>query len=206
MIICLIGEKTSGKSEVGKILSKKFNIPTFAFAKKLKDLIKECSGLDDSYKGKEGSYPRNVDLYIINKELKRFNYDMLSQQEIDSIKAIEYYPIGEVYRNLLTYVGTEIFRTRNENHWIYQFKAETDKFENGFVCDDCRFVNEYTFMDENYQTRPIVIKVVDGRKRVSSEDKHVTETEFEKIPAAYTLYNYHDGLDKLEEKVNKLKI
>jgi hypothetical protein len=207
MIICLIGEKTSGKSEVGKILSKKFNLPTFALAKKLKDLIKDCSGLDDSYKEKEGSYPRNVDIYLINKELKKFNYDLLSQQEVDNIRAIEYYSIGEVYRNLLTYIGTEVFRSRNEYHWIDLFKLETDKFENGFICDDCRFLNEYHFIKTSYNESPITIKIIDSRvkNKVYTEDKHITEVEYEKIPYDYMIYNTHDGLQKLEENINKLK-
>jgi hypothetical protein len=205
MIINVFGKKRSGKSEVGKLLSNKFNLPTIAFAKKLKDLVKDCSGLDDSYKGMKGPYSRNVDIYILNKELKKFSYETLTQHEIDSIRAIEYGDVGDVQRNLIKFIGTEIFRTRNEYHWINHFRNEISKFDKGYICDDCRFFNEYNFIKSSGEG-VIAIKVVNTKENIDNVDQHASEIDIDKFPYDYMIYNNHDGISKLEKSVNDLKI
>lgn len=203
-VFCLVGKKRSGKTEISNYLSDNYKIPVIAFAKKLKDLVADCSGLNDSYKGKKGSYPRNIDYFVVNKELKKWGYGQLTENEIDHIRAIEYHDIGEVYRLLLNYIGTNIFRTRNPNHWIYALKKEVEKeeYSNGFICDDCRFLNEFEFLKNNYDI--ISIKVTNSKQKTSNNisDSHISEVELENIKCQHSIVNEHDGVEKL---INKIK-
>jgi dephospho-CoA kinase len=117
MIIGLSGKKHSGKTEVANYLSLKMGIPVYSFASPLKKLVNEMSGLSDDNKLDENYYTnKNIQLKPLYKELAKFNYNKLSRNEIYHIKAIEYYKTGEIYRMLLQYIGTNIFRNRNTNH------------------------------------------------------------------------------------------
>jgi len=201
MNYCLFGKKGSGKTEVAKILEKRLNLKRIFFAKKLKELIFNCSGLDDSFKEKKGSYQRNVDIYTLNKDLKKYGYSVLTQEENDHIRAIEYYPnVGDVYRNLLQYIGTNIYKSRNDFHWVNFFKNDAIAANNGFVCDDCRFVVEKNYIKNNFKVKMIKVYSDDD----NDDDTHESETEQKDFPYDYLIYNSKDGLDKLEKTVVEL--
>jgi hypothetical protein len=208
MIIGLGGRIKSGKSTVAKILSEQYNLPIVAFAKKLKDLVTACSGLDDSYKGKKGPYNGNVDFSIINDELKKYGYSVLDQNEIDHIRAIEYHDVGDVYRYLLKYLGTEVFRSRNTNHWIDLFVNETTKgMDNGFICDDVRFPNEHHAIKTRFNRRNngyfnVTMKIVSPD--AENNHNHDSEVLIDKIQFDKVFKNKHEGLDKLKDRLNNV--
>jgi len=209
MIIGLGGKIESGKTTISKILSEKYNLPIHPFAFRLKELVTACSGLDDSYKNKTGSYKRNVDFSVINDELKRFDYAVLDQNEIDHIRAIEYHDIGLVYRLLMQYIGTNIFRSRYTNHWVERFYNDIVKNTTvGFICDDIRFPNEHhaikTMFNRLYSDNfNVTIKLLNGGVSDQSGE-HTSETSFDKIKFDVNFTNEKDGIDKLKMKLDDL--
>ena len=200
MIIGLCGKKRSGKGEIAKYLSNKLNIPIYSFASSLKDLVFQVSGLTDSDKDNNEYYTGRVfNLSPLKKELKK--YDKLTIEELDTLKAIEYYKISEIYRYLLQYIGTNIFRTRNENHWIQTLKNKFSYNEinkSSFIIDDIRFINEYKFISSLPDSK--CIKVI---RNNNYDDNHISENEIDKVRFSYkfnnnynTLYDMYIGLDK----------
>jgi hypothetical protein len=204
MIIGLCGKKRSGKGEIAKYLSNKLNIPIYSFASPLKDLIFQISGLTDIDKDNNEYYTGKVfNLSPLKKELKKYNkYGKLTIEEIDSLKAIEYYKISEIYRYLLQYIGTNIFRNRNEYHWIQTFKNKFSYNEinnSDFIIDDIRFINEYRFINTLPNSK--CIKII--RNTNHYDDNHISENEIDKVRFTYkfknnynTLYDMYIGLDK----------
>ena len=184
MIIGLGGKKCSGKTAAAEYLSKKYNLKKVAFASSLKKIVSDISGLNDDYKEDVSPYDKNIEFKIINSVLKKSGYKSLDQSEIDNLTAIEYHTKGQVYRLLLQYIGTNIFRKRNPNHWIEAF-INANKNLKGFVCDDIRFPNEhnaikYKFKDEFIKT----IKVICPNNK--NVDAHESELMIDRINFDYT--------------------
>jgi len=202
MIIGFSGKMRSGKTEAASYLSKKLNIPVFSFATPLKRLVLEMTGLDINSKNSDELYTGKViDLKPLKKELFKFKYDQLTINEIDHIKAIEYYKVGEIYRNLLQYVGTNIFRTRHPQHWCNVFMYEHKKDSN-FVVDDIRFANEY-YLILNYKDSE-VFKIV--RETNENNDEHLSETEIDtvKFPRSKIIKNNSNDLDSYYAQLDGL--
>lgn len=177
MIIGLVGKKRSGKTEAALYLSKKLNIPSYAFATPLKALVTEMTGLNDTDKDNTKYYTgKIIDLKPLKKELFKWKYDQLTLNEIDHIKALEYYTCGELYRNMLQYIGTNIFRSRNSHHWCHKFHYDHKK-ETSFIVEDIRFKNEYYLIDSYKESN--IYKI--SRDIVDDYDTHLSETELDTI-------------------------
>lgn len=201
MIIGLGGKIKSGKSEAAKYLSEKYKLPIIPFARGVKDLVTSICGLDDSHKGDKSSYEGNINFGLINSELKKYSYPLLNQKEIDNIAAIEYHDKGGVYRLLLQYVGTDIFRSRNDQHWINKLIETASKYNCGFICDDVRFPNEHNAIKHRFNDDHIItIKVVNPND--VSTDSHESEILFERIQFDVILTNLHDGKEKYYSKID----
>ena len=199
MIIGLAGKKGTGKSEIAKYLSNKLNIPVYSFASFLKKLVFDISGLTDDDKENNNYYDgRNFNLIPLKKELKRCGYDKLSSEEIDSLKAIEYYRTAEIYRNLLQYIGTNIFRSRNEYHWINSFKNKY-ALDESYIVDDIRFFNEYNFI--NIQNNSKCVKIERPDKK--NIDYHVSENEIDRVRFKYKFSNKTNNLLSLYNDIDK---
>lgn len=208
MIIGLGGKKESGKSEAASYLSKKFNLKKVAFATELKKLIFDISGLDDSHKKDFNDYTGNVEFKIINSVLKKNGYSLLSQYEIDTITAIEYHKNADVFRLLCQYVGTEVFRKRNVNHWIDKF-IESVKNLNGFICDDIRFPNEHNiikhkFNDSYIKTIKIISTKTKNQTNNTNINNHDSEILLDKINFDITILNDHNGLNKYYNELDNI--
>ena len=188
MIIGLSGKKRSGKTEVAQYLSNKFNYNIYSFAAPLKKLVYSISGLTDIDKDNYEYYDGRIfNLDVLRKELKKNKYAPLTPEEIDTLKAIEYLKISDIYRNLLQYIGTDIFRSRNENHWIFKFKENLN--DNDFIVEDIRFLNEYLYISN--LSNSITIKII---RNNTQYDSHISELEIDKIRFKYIFKNNFDNL------------
>lgn len=197
MIIGLSGKKRSGKSEVAKYLSSKLNIPVYSFAAPLKNIVYSVSGLTDFDKENNNYYDGKVfNLDVLRKELKKYKYLPLTDIEIDSLKAIEYYKISEIYRNLLQYIGTNIFRSRNENHWVLAFK-EKYCLDNNFIVDDIRFLNEFLYINSLKNSK--CVKII---REVITNDIHLSEVEMDRIRFKYKFENKYNTLVELYQQID----
>ena len=198
MIIGLSGKKGSGKTEISKYLSSKLNIPVYSFATPVKELVYKISGLTDIDKTNTNYYDGKIfNLDPLKKELKKFGYDKLSSENIDSLKAIEYNKICDIYRYLMQYVGTDIFRTRNINHWIICFR-NSYHLDESYIVDDVRFINEFNFINSQYNSK--CIKIIN--QSTQKKDVHSSETEQDKIRFKYKFVNKNNGLVQLYNDID----
>jgi hypothetical protein len=135
--------------------------------------------------------------------LKQNGYKQLTQYEIDTINSIEYGTNQEVYRNLMQYIGTEIFRTRNFYHWINEFDKTVH--ENcktyGFICDDVRFPNEHSYMKNKFDTSKTIL--LKNESDSINKSSHQSETMFDYIPFDSTIINRKTGLADLYYSVDQ---
>jgi len=203
MVIGFCGRKKHGKSEAAKYINSKLNIPIYSFAGPLKAIVTEISGLTDCDKGNTDYYTGKVlELKPLKKELAKFRYDPLTVNELDHLKAIEYGTIGDIYRILMQYVGTNIFRSRNTFHWCNKFYQDHKK-ETNFIVDDIRFKNEFNLI-ANFKDSKIfkVVRKIDELEN----DTHSSEIEFEQFNidnkniinnSFNNLVDYYSYLDKL---------
>lgn len=200
MIIGLSGKKHSGKTEISKYLSEKLNIPVYSFATPVKILVNNISGLTDNDKTNEEYYTgKTFNIEPLKKELKKYGYDKLSIEEIDNLKAIEYLKISEIYRNLLQYIGSNIFRTRNINHWVIYFKSKYS-LDESYIVDDIRFINEFTFINSQHESK--CVKVINSSTH--KRDYHISETEMDRIRFKYKFINKNNGLTQLYNDIDNL--
>jgi len=198
MIIGLSGRIRCGKTEIANYISNKRNINVYKFAKPLKDLVFDMCGLCDDDKLLTGRLNRNINYFILNKYLKKYGYDKLSENEIDHIRAIEYNDSGILYRFLLQYVGTNILRDRNANHWIQEFAKLTHGNKN-YIVDDIRFINEYKYI---YGLNgSIIYKVV--RESDHDQELHPSEAELDKINFEFIFKNDSIDLTTLYNQIDK---
>ncbi len=203
MIIGLGGKIGSGKTEVALYLVEKFKLPKIEFAKGLKDIVTSISGLTDEDKLNTVPYDGNINFGIINSTLKQYEYPQLNQKDLDTLSAIEYHNKGDAYRLLLQYVGTEIFRKRNVNHWVNVLVENASKFKHGFICDDVRFPNEHIAIKGRFRNdHNVTIKVVNTTK--VSTDTHASELMMDRINFDVILKNNHDGIEKLHEQIDSI--
>jgi len=199
MIIGLAGKKRSGKTEISKYLSRRLNIPIYSFATPLKRLVYNISGLTDIDKTNNNFYTGKVlNLDPLKRELKKFKYDKLTIENIDSIKAIEYCKICDIYRYLLQYIGTDIFRVRNSYHWVTCFR-NAYHLDKSYIVDDIRFINEFTYVNNQKESTCAKIENPTTKKW----DEHVSEIELDKIRFKYKFINKNNGLLQLYEDVDK---
>jgi hypothetical protein len=204
MIIGLVGKKYSGKTEVANYLSLKIGIPVYSFATPLKKLVNEMSGLTDDDKNNDNYYTgKNIILKPLHKELAKYNYSKLTSNEIHHIKAIEYYKVGEIYRMLLQYIGTNIFRSRNANHWIYRFQ-NLHSNESDYIIDDVRFKNEVYWikkLDNSILCKVVMTDMVHS----SLYNEHESETQLDNYTFSNIVENSLDiGKDGLYKNINEI--
>jgi hypothetical protein len=198
MIIGLAGQKKTGKTEISKYLSNKLNIPIYSFAAPLKKLVYKISGLTDIDKSNTNYYTGKVlNIEPLKRELKKYNYDKLSMENIDNLKAIEYHKICDIYRYLLQYVGTDIFRNRNTNHWVICFR-NAYQLDKSYIVDDIRFINEYSYINNQKNSRCVKVENCAARK----QDRHVSETELNKMRFVYKFNNKNTGLLQLYSDID----
>ena len=103
-------------------------------------------------------------------------------------------------RQLLTYIGTEMFRAYIDDTWVRAMERETLKYTHA-VITDLRFLNEEDLMN---RIGASIIRVVNPTlKNTDTVSQHRSETEMDQIVPAYTLVN--DGtIAQLHARVRAL--
>ena len=160
-IICISGYKGSGKDTVSNYIAEKYNYEHKKLAQPIKDITKLLFNLTD----------RDVeeDKELVNKEW--------------NIKP----------RILLQKIGTEMFQYElqkfmpdiGRNFWIIRFIKNINK-DNLIVISDLRFIHEYEML-KKYCDKIKVIKI--EKNNIEQSDTHISENEFDKIPADYIIKN-----------------
>lgn len=195
MIIGLGGKKGSGKTEIANYLSSKFDLQTYSFAASLKKLVTEVCGLTDSDKLSVKYFDGKIfNIEPIKREIKKYEYEKLTPEELDHIRALEYFKVGEIYRNLMQYIGTNIFRKRNEYHWINQFKSSVPE---SFIVDDIRFENEFRFISSLKDSK--CVKII---RNSDNYDDHISELEIDKIKFRHKFINNTNNISDLYKSID----
>jgi hypothetical protein len=202
MIYGFCGKKRSGKTEAAKYLSDRLGgLPIYSFATPVKELCSEMTGLSDIDKENNNEYTgRVIDIKPLKKEIAKWRYDQLTVNEIDHIRALEYYKCNEIWRNIMQYVGTNIFRSRNNQHWCNKFN-QAHKNETSFIVDDIRFRNEF-FAIIHYADS----KIYRIERPNTDDDNHVSETEMDnfKIQPEFVISNTSDNLVKYYNQLDSI--
>ena len=89
-------------------------------------------------------------------------------------------------RLLLQNYGTNVRRKDNENYWVDKWLNSID-IDSNVVADDVRFLNEAKAVKDS---GGIVIRIT--RPGNISNDKHISETEMDKIEPDYEIINSSD--------------
>ncbi len=170
MIIAFTGKKFSGKSTACSILKDKGYIE-INFADPLKKLASQLSGipLEDFY----------------NPELKEI------EQRVYLGEVGGHTVYANSIRHALQYLGTNIFRAKDKNHWVNQFKSTIDPTKD-YVCGDLRFLNEYECIKELGGT---IINI--NRLGLSNVDTHISENV--ELPHDYMILN--TNLDQFKDDI-----
>lgn len=100
-------------------------------------------------------------------------------------KVLDRYPFKSP-RELLTYIGTEMFRVYIDDTWVRALEREAAKHAN-CVITDLRFLNEEKMLNGIGGT---IIRIVNPR-RVDADvvSQHRSETEMDQIVPTFTIIN-----------------
>lgn len=90
-------------------------------------------------------------------------------------------------REVLQYVGTDVFRTMDADVWITAAlraaNSQANAFDtNGFICTDCRFPNELEALMKHFGST-YVVKLVKVGGTQTEASTHASETEIAKLGA-----------------------
>ncbi len=175
MVIGLIGAVGAGKSFAARYLMENRGFRRRSFAAPLKDLVADQFGWD------------------------RDRLDTLEYKEEPIVLGGE----PTTRREVLQYIGTETFRSLDENHWVnYARRAleVTDSFEHAnIVFDDVRFPNEA----EMIRAWPggITIKVVKTGIEIAETSEaaaqHSSENALDHFVTDYVVAAEHGDLEGL---------
>jgi len=161
---------------------------------------------------------------IANFMAKKHGYKVVKfAQPIYSI-AKDLFKMGNKDRELLQFLGTEVGRCIDNNIWITRFFQNLEIVEKyyilkgidlpGFICDDCRFENEYKELtsegwfgiflnSDNEQLRKDRLIKRDGEFQEDS-DKHVSELDSDRFKDMLLNINSSCPLQDLTGEVEKV--
>lgn len=164
MLIGLVGQKRVGKDLCADYLIKHFGFTKTHFADPLKEAVRHIFDLNDEQ------------LYGNHKEIVDIRWNK-SPRELFQLFGTD------IMRNIMSPMlglGNEI--------WVHRFKVWYEKHKkNNVVIADVRFPSEAS---EIKQMGGILIRI-DGRKRTTPHDYHVSEQLVYQIPVDYIIKNDH---------------
>lgn len=112
----------------------------------------------------------------------------------------------EYGRSLIQRIGTDIIRKQRPNFWVDFIIDIISMFPNEWdyvLIPDCRFHNELTRWDENWDTITIRVNRLNFESDLTEEQKnHISETALDNYHFDYVI-NSESGLDNLEKEVEK---
>jgi hypothetical protein len=141
--------------------------------------------------GKAGNGKTTAADYLCHKyNFKKYSF---SQKLKEICKDIwpEQFENGNKPRELLQYVGTDMFRKYDDDVWV-RYLVRKIKNENpvNAVCDDCRFCNEADALRKNGFTIVKVVNLSGENKAIGlnpNTAQHISEKEIERIEPDYTI-------------------
>jgi hypothetical protein len=179
-IVGLSGKRSAGKDSIGKRLIKSDEYVKFSFAGPLKQLCQDYLGV--------------------------VNYGQL---EADKAKAQEHLTLKgrhPTYREVLQYVGTDIFRKMYPDVWANKTIKDIEDYASRqtpllkVVATDVRFPNEVKAIEA---AGGIVIRLY--RDVIKDEfSNHASETSLDDYPFTYEIYNQDMTLDEQFNAANTL--
>ena len=204
MIIGISGKKQSGKNTVAKMLQyflwcKHANVkPSYEDYLKYRDLrfyqvrVQIVSFAD---------ILKRIVSAMTNCNLDNFEDDSFKNSLIpDHINKI--FPDKEkkhTYRELLQYLGTDIFRNLYKDIWVDSLLYRVNKTPNlNFIVSDVRFPNEAEAIVKKSPVN-FIIKVIRNKEE---NDNHLSETSIDLVKAKYIIRN--EG--SIEQLFNTVKI
>lgn len=176
-VIAICGFKRTGKDTVANYIANKYNYHKCRIAEPLKQICK-------------------------------YLFDLRDEQMEDDEKELVDERWGVSPRKIMQFFGTEIMQKEiqkvipsiDRNFWINKFIHQQQSHCKPIVISDLRFMHEYNALYKEYGDKLIVIKILKQQyDRVN--DTHVSETEWENIPATYEIEN-NSTLEVLYKKVD----
>ena len=173
IIIGLVGRKQVGKDTVANYLQKRHGFKQYAFASPLK---KACQVL-----------------YQLTEE----------QVTSNSLKEVVDTRWGKTPRQIMQYIGTDIFRTHvDPDFWIRHFRVWlADQGRCNIVVSDCRFQNE---VDAVRDAGGIILHIRrNNNHHHGTTDGHASEQDHNIQNISYTVYN-NGTLDSLYAHIEEI--
>ena len=113
---------------------------------------------------------------------------------------------NEYNRSLWQYVGTDVIRKEKPNYWVDFIIGIVSMFLNEWdyvIVDDCRFINEFTRWDENWDTTTVRVNRLNFESDLTpKQQNHICETALDTYIFDYVIES-ESGLDNLEKEVDK---
>lgn len=208
MLITMLGYKGSGKDTTADIFvryleSKGYMVKRHAFADPLKTFLSELFDLDKDY-------------YFYNQDVKEvrcivdvperdylLHFDEFSEQDYlesfyEKMEKFRIVDNGNKYfvspRELMQVVGTDVFRTHDENYWLK--RCPTTNKNEVLIVTDARFPNEVEFTIHN---NGVVVKVQRDNQSTNT-DTHESEKYIDKLHYDCKIHTTGTCLKELEEK------
>ena len=163
-IIAVCGYKGSGKDTIAKYLEEKYDYTHIKITKPLKDCVQN--------------------LFNLTEEQIEKNKEQIDKR------------YGVSPRQLYQFFGTEIMQyqiqqiipTMSKKFWINRFIDEYfNKTNVKYIISDLRFLHEYEEL-KKYNCEFWLVE----SNHVITNDKHISENEYKKIPVNYTIKNTKD--------------
>lgn len=183
LVVAICGKKGSGKDVIAKHLEARHGFAHVKVAGPLKECVRSLFG-------------------ISTEQIE----DPVLKETIDP-------RYGASPRRLMQFMGTEVMRDLfarsfpvvGAEFWTHALVRQIGRTgRDRIVVSDMRFVNEFAALTREADTLVHVIRVNRARERTSTsvvEDSHVSETEFETIPADHVVDNDAD-IDSLLRRVD----
>ncbi len=208
IVLGLTGKKGSGKTTIAKYIEKKYGFKKISISTRLKKIIRDEFGIlhsKDIEEYKKDNIPK-PEYYtakqVYDKLIKyakgyHINNRVMEYLMAESIKisnlisqCIDNDDKDNYARLLYQHVGTEFFRSIDENFWISKviFDIITDT-NTRFVIDDIRFLNEFLLLKGRFTSDFKMVYVESDEN--NEVDEHISESFFEilKVNSDYHIKN-----------------
>jgi len=190
MIIAFAGSKGHGKSTACDVLYK-YGYQVINFADPLKMMAVELTGvsLNECYDLESKERPRHFS--ISTEDI----YSLLARNNVNNfpsfLKGKDSFEFNSL-RQVLQWIGTELFREADKNYWINQLMSRIDNRQN-YVIGDLRYENE---KDAIEAAGGMVIRVI---RPSLALPKDVHPSELINFDCRYTIIN--EDLKQFERDV-----
>ena len=178
-ILGIVGKKFSGKDTCADFLVDNLNYKKFSFANGLKQVCKVAFLLSD-------------------EQL----YDPSHKEIVDK-------RWGKTPRELMQFVGTDLFRTYfDRNIWLKRLEIDIDSFPEiqNIVIPDVRFENEYRFLQEYAQKKGIPCFMICIERDCGKDDMHSSENFewLENYTNSFQVIENNSSFTELYQKIQNI--